>query len=263
MLRSIEFKQANKWLFHIILVGAAIGSANYFRGAFGSNLFQAMVINTFTSLGIGYPLVLLIYNENHLLGKLKTKIARRGMLLICFSVIGLFGTELEMIVSSNLFNEANYSIFSAGSAYFLNIVIAVILGFSMSYWVGFIPEKEKETPSITNNNASKSLPIKTGKIVEFVDFERIVYLEAADNYAYVYDVEGAKKLCDHSLGYLEGKLGDNFRRVHRKYIINLIHVQSISHYNKGSHAIQLKHYTDLTIKSGETYLNTIKQITKL
>ncbi len=265
MFRSLELKKANKWLLHIIIIGAAIGSANYFRGAFGSNLLQAMVINTVTSLGIGYPLIVLIYNESLITGKSKSKIARWLLLMLCFIIIAFLGTELERFISSKLLNLYPYIFLGGGSAYFLNVVITAILGFSMSYWINLSTHSSAENRLQKDKDlkANESLPIKVGRKVEFVKLADIVLLEAADNYAYLYDVNGNKKLCDHSLGFLENKIGANFCRVHRKFIINTSHIQTISHYNKRSYAIQLRHLPDQTIKSGETYLDTIKKITKL
>lgn len=55
----------------------------------------------------------------------------------------------------------------------------------------------------------------------------ILYIEAYDNYAYVY-TENDKYLLSHTLKSIESKLaGNGFLRIHKSYLINLAHISSL------------------------------------
>ncbi|WP_420571925.1 LytR/AlgR family response regulator transcription factor [Kordia sp.] len=61
---------------------------------------------------------------------------------------------------------------------------------------------------------------------EYILKERIVYVEAYENYSWLHLSNGTKHLSCKSIGYYQEQLiQDGFLRIHRSYLINLSHLK--------------------------------------
>jgi len=86
---------------------------------------------------------------------------------------------------------------------------------------------------------------KTGTSVTVIPVDAIHYLEAQEDYVMVVSDLG-NHLKDRPLKFYESHLPDDlFIRIHRKYIVNVRHIRSISLYGKESYLVKLRSGTDI------------------
>jgi two-component system LytT family response regulator len=105
----------------------------------------------------------------------------------------------------------------------------------------------------------KVIPVKTGDQIILVPVKEIVFLEAKDKYVNL-QVNNKTYLLDQSLSYLAERLPDNFIRVQRAYIINQLQVKEIRKYFNGGYLFKMANAAGTTIKSGNTYNESLKQL---
>lgn len=268
----INFKEANNYLGWIIAVGIALGIANYSLG-FWPTLGQSCVQQIIMSLVIGYSLLVVVSNVPKWFAN-QQPIAEYTFLFCIFIIIGCIGTEIENLVRSFLFQEGPYQFLGGGGTYLFNGILSVILGYGT---YSFFQNKNRSiqnsstdsdpAPEITNppklKDQIQNVPIKKGEVVTLFPVEEIIYFEAYDNYSFLFDIHGAKHLCNYSLGYLEKKLDDNFIRVHRKYILHRHQIVQIQPHLKGRFVISFKDQKKSSIISSASYTETIKALIKL
>ena len=265
----MHFEEVNKQLPAILLIGIALGIGHYAVGIWPT-LGQSILQQVLISLVIGYLLLLVITNASDWLPPNISKIKKHALLVLCFSLIGILGAEVESLVRCFLFQEADYFRFHNEGGYLFNAILSNILGFSFYYyWFPIISntaneEEEKiieEAP--TTEPPLTTIPIKQGESISLHALDNILYFEAYDNYSFLYDLDGKKSLCTYSLLFLEKKLPANFLRVHRKYLINKEQILLIQPHVKGRFVLTFKDKKRSTLTSSSSYTDVIKQLTKL
>lgn len=109
------------------------------------------------------------------------------------------------------------------------------------------------TPSnIAGASAAARKPLqriafRDGGTIDVVPVQRIDYIEAQDDYVYVYS-RGRKHIKQQTLGELEALLdATRFLRVHRSYIVNLESLARVEPYAKDSRVAVLKDGTRVPI----------------
>ena len=265
----LNFKEANSQLPAIILIGIALGIANYSIGVWptlGQSILQQILI----SLVVGYLLLLIITNIPDWFPSNISTTKKYLILIACFSFIGFMGAEMEALVKCFLFQQEDYLLFNNKGSYLFNIILSTILGFSFSYWFSLkqaaIKEEVMEEPieetTITDTPLT-TIPIKQGESIVLHPLDTILYFEAYDNYSFLFDLNGKKSLCTYSLIFLEKKLPVNFLRIHRKHLINTAHILQIQPHLKGRFLLTFKDKKRSTLTSSNSYTNAIKQLTKL
>ncbi|TRZ45282.1 LytR/AlgR family response regulator transcription factor [Robertkochia solimangrovi] len=80
--------------------------------------------------------------------------------------------------------------------------------------------------SVAGNNAD-FIFVKTGYITLKISTQDIVYIKAASDYIEYYLSDQKKILSLDNLKDVQGRLPENFHRIHKSYIINLKHIISI------------------------------------
>lgn len=86
----------------------------------------------------------------------------------------------------------------------------------------------------------KRLQVRVGDKIRFLDLPDICFLRAEDKYVAVY-TRNDSFLLSQSLSDLERQLpGDDFVRVHRSAIVNLVHVEEVVRLSAGSYQIRMK-----------------------
>jgi DNA-binding LytR/AlgR family response regulator len=76
--------------------------------------------------------------------------------------------------------------------------------------------------------APDKLPVRESGRTLLVPFERIIFIEAEDDYAFVHTAS-SKYLTSYRLKHLEGRLAEHrFFRIHRKYLVNLDMVTEVA-----------------------------------
>ena len=268
----INFKEANKYIGWVLVVGVALGIANYSLGVWPT-LGQSCVQQIIMSLVIGYSLLVVVSNAPNWFAKKKP--ATEYILLFCiFILIGFIGTEIENLVRSFLFQDGAYQFLGGGGTYLFNGILSAILGYG-TYTLFQYKNKSTETSLPKNNPTAQTIrptklkeriqnvPIKKGEVVTLFPVNEIIYFEAYDNYSFLFDIHGAKHLCNYSLAYLEKRLDDNYIRVHRKYILHQHQIVQIQPHLKGRFIISFKDQKKSSIISSASYTEIIKELIKL
>lgn len=268
---SFSFKKANRYILHIVFIGLGIGTANYILNG-GLNWVQWSIQSVSTSFLIGYTLVVIGLNKSWFKHYLKSKWKLYIIIFLAFFLIGALATEIEHIIRSLVFHSQRFHPLSSGKMYLFNGIISLLLGFGF-----FINEKSKfvEHQSDLDNQKTKdyepidavdpitNIPVKQGENIFLIPIGEVVYFEAFDNYSFVYDFKGEKKLCDYSLLFLEKRLDKNFSRVHRKYIVNVNHIKQVKPHLNGRFVI-LFHISKLSsITSSKSYAAVIRKLIKI
>lgn len=261
----MHFKEANKQLPAILLIGIALGVANFSLGVWptlGQSLLQQVLI----SLVIGYLLLWIITNISEWLAPNISNTKKYLILVACFICVGMLGSVVESLVKYFLFQQTNYPIFSNGGTYLFNAILSTILGFSFyNYWFSLKanPANEEIIEEATIDTPLTTIPIKQGESISLHALDDILYFEAYDNYSFLFDLDGKKSLCNYSLILLEKKLPTNFLRIHRKYLINKEQILKIQPHLKGRFVLTFKDNNRSVLTSSSSYTAVIKQLTKL
>ena len=268
---KFDLKRANRFFPHIILVGLGIGTANFIMNG-DLNWIQWAIQSLLTSVLIGYTLVVVGLNKSWLKSKVKPNWKLYVFTFLIFVLAGIFATEAEHIIRSLVFHSEQYQAFSMGKMYLINGVISLVLGLVFFQSQG--SDKIKDQKNVQNQKDQakvafpsrepiSNIPIKQGENIFFTPIQDVVYFEAYDNYSFVYDFKGEKRLCDYSLLFLEKRLGKNFSRVHRKYIVNAKRIKQIKPHLNGRYLI-LFDINDLSpITSSKSYSTTIRKLIKI
>ncbi|MEM9647725.1 MAG: LytTR family DNA-binding domain-containing protein [Bacteroidota bacterium] len=265
---NFSYKKANRFLPHILVVGIGIGTANYIIND-GLNWIQSCVQSLSTSLLIGYSLVAIGVNKSWLKSQIHPSWKLYTVLILFFVFMGMLATEIEHGIRSLVFQSEAFQPCSAGKMYAFNGIISLILGFSFFQNEFFFRNKNAQTPDATTSNPGTikepitNVPVKEGQNILLIPIADIVYFEAYDNYSFVYDAKGKKRLCDYSLLFLEQRLGSEFPRVHRKYIVNSSHIQHIKPHLNGRYLIVFGLTQLEPISTSKSYATTIRKLIKL
>jgi len=270
---QFEISKSNSYLLHILLIGVGIGSANYIMHG-KLTWIQSSVLSISTSFIIGYPLVAIAMNRRWFENKIKPNWKLYLALTFIFFLFGAIASEVEQLIHQLVFSKTGYHPFIGGKMYFFNGIISVLLGFSFFRNTQLISNTHPETEvnQIEENKIEKNLntahpiekiPFKQGDATSLISIEDIVYFEAFDNYSFIYDLNGENKLCDYSLLFLQKRLGKNFMRVHRKYIINTSHVDQVRPHSNARYSIKFDVPKLSPIISSKSYSTTIRTLIKL
>ena len=89
--------------------------------------------------------------------------------------------------------------------------------------------------------------VKSGTKIKVIPVDRIVYLEAEDDYIMIYTDEG-KHLKQGTMKYYEDHLdGSKFVRVHRSFIVRIDQVTQLEPYSKENYILKLKNGANLKV----------------
>ena len=110
---------------------------------------------------------------------------------IVFFLIGIIGSEIELLVRRFLFQQGEYHFFNGGGIYLFNAILTSILGFGFQTW---LLGQHKSEPQIKNNasliqennpDISTTIPIRKGENILLYPTAEILFFEAYDNYAFL------------------------------------------------------------------------------
>ncbi len=106
--------------------------------------------------------------------------------------------------------------------------------------------------------ASRALGvIKRGKI-EIVPLESLDYIKAAGHYSELVLLDGSEQLHNKSLSRLLDILPENFRQVHRSYVVSLQHIKEIIVHPGTQYELRLT--SGNIIPMGRTYYREVKAL---
>lgn len=260
LAETVDFKSANRFIPFILIIGVVLGIGEYGMGS-DLSLLQAIFIHLITAFIIGYLQLLLITNEQSLLGVYSSWTLKLCLLALFFASIGLLASEIELILRARLINNEIYSPFTGGNIYPMNALIAIIIGMGAHFSLAQMPEKDLDVS--VEREVLLRIPVKKGEQTQFVPTDQILYFESYDNYAFLIDQKGDRQLCDSNLKFLETRLGSDFIRVHRKYIVNKSKITSIKPHLNSRYILELNSAKDISITSSKSYASRIRSITKI
>lgn len=264
----MTFRQANQYWPGIIGVGLALGIANYSLGIW-SNLGQSIALQMIISIVIGYLSLLVCFNAQGRFTSVKP-VVTYSILVLLFISIGTLGTLIQHVGSLLLFPELQLQLTSG--PFLFNAILGSILGIMFYHWVELRHPKEAAETTVSQDQLEEApaevdiltkIPIRQGETISLHPLEEVIYFEAYDNYSFLHDIRGARLLCSYPLSKLEGRLGDSFLRVHRKYLINQQHIQKITPHLKGRFVIDFSGTKTQAITSSASYSEVLKAMTRI
>lgn len=226
-----------------------------------------MVLQVTISTIVGYSLLVICYNERNWWRHDLPAVYRYGSLTSLFLLIGFVGSEIQLLANYLLFPQVEYAPFQAGGVYLFNGILAAILGFMTLKWVASETKTEPTQPvdalPQTVETALTNIPLRKGEATTFVPLDDITYFEAYDNYSFLHDKAGNRNLCNYSLAQLEPRLTGRFLRVHRKYLVNVSRVTSITPHLKGRYVIVFADEAGSSVTSSSSYSEVVKELTRI
>lgn len=105
---------------------------------------------------------------------------------------------------------------------------------------------------------SQRIVVKTGGKIKIIPVHEVIYLEAADDFVKIHTQEGAflkNKTMSHFEKVLEAQ---QFARIHRSYIVNILQITRIDPYEKDNHVAVLRSGGNIPVsKAGYAKLKTV------
>ena len=253
------FTAANRYLWLILLIGLALGVANYALGVWDA-LGRSILLQVIISLAIGYPSIVLTMGGRNFFPSIHLYWQRLLVVGGILFLIGCLATEIQALADFLLFGIEEYSPLSSGGIYLFNGILSLILGLAM--FQGFTDTPEATSTEEDADVSFNKIPLKQGEGTVLFPVKDILYFEAYDNYSFLYDLQGKKHLCNYSLAYLEERLTGKLLRVHRKYLVNPDRISKITPHLKGRFLIEFPGL-DQHINSSASYGGVVKGLLKL
>jgi two-component system LytT family response regulator len=128
-----------------------------------------------------------------------------------------------------------------------------------------VKEVEQQFNKYQESNESKKnireyYPVKEGSKITLIQFNEIVDFSTANNFVFLTDVSGKDYLVESNLSELEGKLPEDFIRVHKSTIINRKLIQEVKKLANGRYDLVMKCEKERIISCSKSYNEKIKNI---
>ena len=104
-----------------------------------------------------------------------------------------------------------------------------------------------------------TLTVKIGDKILLIRLQDIYHIQAEEKYVFLHTADGHKHLTDFTLASLEGKLPDNFVRVHRSSIINIQCIKEIRKSFNGAFVFVMDDMNNSRISSSRGYGEELRQ----
>jgi len=262
--KKLDLISPLKYLYLIFLLGVVLALGQYFFQS-KEPFLQVLLIQVLTKFTIGFPLTIIIFNK-HLFQRAGHKLAEIALLLLFFALLAILASELENVFRYLIGNRSSYAPFSTMKTHLANAIITLVLGFVFYYAPGALqmpvmdPDKlnsSKEPPS-----RLERIPVRHKKETLLVELDSVLYIEAYDNYAFVFRTNGEKSLCNYSLGYLESVMDQSFIRIHRKHMVNREKIHSIAKHTHNRYKIRLNDKRTELVSSA-AYSEKIRELVEI
>ena len=262
--KRLDIKGPLRHLYLVFLVGIVLAIGHYFFQ--GKEPFlQVLLIQVFTVFNIGFPLIIIIFNKHIFFGK-RARIAEIGLLLASFVALAVLASELENILRYLIHNRPSYTPFSTPELLVANSVITLVLGFAFYYisdgQMRIVTPLAAPVASKDQATRLERIPVRQNRETLLAELDSVLYIEAYDNYAFVFLTNGDKLLCNYSLGYLETVLDHAFIRIHRKHMVNRQKIRSLTKHTHNRYKVRLNDgRTELV--SSEGYSEKLRELLEI
>jgi len=119
------------------------------------------------------------------------------------------------------------------------------------------PEKEVLESHVESSGTIERIVVKSGNKIKVISAGQVDYIEAYDDYVYIYTSDG-RFIKQQTMAFYEKHLDEKeFARVHRSYIVRLNQIIQIEPYGKDSKVLLLK--SGARIKVSRTGLKVLKE----
>lgn len=273
--KAFDIKIARQYLPHIFFIAIGIGTANYIMHG-RINWIQSIILSISTSFIIGFSLVTIILNKSWFESRLNPSWKLNIVFFILFFLLGVIATEVEQLIENLVFSNEKYRPFLNAKMCLFNGIISLMLGFSfirsklLLSDESLIPKNSQQVNRAAQPDQNSApipplqkIPVKKGEAIFLIPIQDIVYFEAFDNYSFVYDTKGEKRLCDYSLLFLQKRLDERFMRIHRKYIVNTNHIKQVKPHLNARYIIEFESSKLSPIISSKSYTSSIRTLIKI
>lgn len=262
--KRLDITRPLRNLYLIFLVGVVLALGHYFFQGKESFL-QVLLIQVFTVFNIGFPLMIIVFNKHIFYGD-RSGFVEIILLLLSFVLLAILASELENIFRFVIRNSPYYSPFGNMELHLANSVITSVLGFAFYYLSNGLARPGKDPAALlTSGDQDASLdriPVRHKKETLLVELDKVLYIEAYDNYAFVYLTNGEKLLCNYSLGHLEAVLDQTFIRIHRKHLVNKQKIRSVAKHTHKRFRVKLN--DDRTeLVSSASYSDKVRNLVEI
>ena len=119
-------------------------------------------------------------------------------------------------------------------------------------------EKIDRLSEYTTGDFLDRVVVKDRHKIHIILTSQIRYIESLDDYVLIYTLDG-RHMKQNTMKFFESHLDPReFIRIHRSYIVNVLHIQEIQQYEKESYVVILKDKTKLKVsKSGYKNLKEV------
>lgn len=112
--------------------------------------------------------------------------------------------------------------------------------------------------SLSTGAMLNRIVVKSNKTLNVIPLDKIIYLEAQDDYVMIYTQDG-RFMKKQTMKYFEERLDPNqFIRIHRSYIVNASFINKLEPYEKDNYLLVLKNGAKLKVSS--TGYKTLKDV---
>ncbi len=120
------------------------------------------------------------------------------------------------------------------------------------------PERLERLSEFSTSEYLDRVVVKDRHKIAIILAEHIRYVESLDDYVLIY-TENGRHMKQKTMKYFESNLNPkDFIRIHRSYIVNVLHIAEIQQYEKESYVVILKDKTKLKVsKSGYKNLKDV------
>lgn len=108
-----------------------------------------------------------------------------------------------------------------------------------------------------------SIPVKAGDRVIFVKVEDVSYFMADEKYVTLVTKHAKSHLLDCSLKKMEEKLGHQFIRIHKTYLVNRKLIREVHKHFNNRYVLVMDDYEQSRLTSGRSYFSDIKGLLEL
>ena len=118
-------------------------------------------------------------------------------------------------------------------------------------------QQQIEQIQISDVEKLERIVVKKGTRLQVIDLDKVLYLEAQDDYVMIYGEEG-HFLKSKTMKYFEQHLpGDQFIRIHRSYIVNAEKIKGLEPYDKDTYLAIMN--PDCKLKVSRTGYKKLKE----
>lgn len=264
---KLKFGKVNRYIPFILILGVGLGIVDYTMGS-KQNIFQLILIHLVTTFIIAYLMLLVVYNQDMLVIFGKSRWQKYILFILIFMIIGVFASEVEVLLRAKILHSEDYHPFSGGNLYLSNAIITALIGIGTVISSKVLEAQkskdvEVQEEVVEENQKLTTIPTKHGENIHLLPIQDILYFESYDNYSFVITKDGSRRLCDFNLKFLETRLDERFLRIHRKYIVNKQQIEAIKPHLNSRYVLELYGKDNPSIMSSKTYVGAIKSLIKL